>query len=229
MEDRRSAPASDAVEDYAKAIYAIQLYQEGPVTTSELAERLDVAPSSVTAMLKRLDELELVRYEPYHGVTLTPSGERVALEVIRHHRLIEAFLAESLKMPWDRVHDEAEVLEHYISEELEERMSNALGDPSRDPHGDPIPSAELDLADEETVSLADLRSGHGATFTRVSDSDPAMLRYLAERGIRPGAQLRVTGEQPFGGPLYVEVDGREQALGGRLADKMRVEVERAGH
>jgi DtxR family Mn-dependent transcriptional regulator len=229
MEDRRSAPASDAVEDYAKAIYAIQLYQEGPVTTSELAERLDVAPSSVTAMLKRLDELELVRYEPYHGVTLTPSGERVALEVIRHHRLIEAFLAESLKMPWDRVHDEAEVLEHYISEELEERMSNALGDPSRDPHGDPIPSAELDLADEETVSLADLRPGHGATFTRVSDSDPAMLRYLAERGIRPGAQLRVTGEQPFGGPLYVEVDGREQALGGRLADKMRVEVERAGH
>jgi DtxR family Mn-dependent transcriptional regulator len=108
-------------------------------------------------------------------------------------------------------------------------MSNALGDPIRDPHGDPIPSAELDLADEETVSLADLRPGHGATFTRVSDSDPAMLRYLAERGIRPGAQLRVTGEQPFGGPLYVEVDGREQALGGRLADKMRVEVERAGH
>jgi DtxR family transcriptional regulator, Mn-dependent transcriptional regulator len=217
------------VEDYAKAIYAIQLHQEGPATTSELAERLDVAPSSVTAMLKRLDELELVRYEPYHGVTLTPSGERVALEVIRHHRLIEAFLAESLEMPWDRVHDEAEVLEHYISEELEERMSNALGDPSRDPHGDPIPSAELDLADDETVSLADLRPGHGATFTRVSDSDPAMLRYLAERGIRPGVQLRVTGEQPFGGPLYVEVDGREQALGGRLADKMRVEVERAGH
>ena len=112
LEERRSAPASEAVEDYAKAIYALEHHGEGPITTSAIAERLEVAPSSVTAMLKRLDELGLVRYEPYHGVTLTQAGERVALEVIRHHRLIEAFLAESLEMPWDRVHDEAEVLEH---------------------------------------------------------------------------------------------------------------------
>jgi DtxR family Mn-dependent transcriptional regulator len=223
-----AAGNSEAVEDYAKAIYALAARTGEPVTTTALAARLGISPGSVTAMLKRMGEMKLVRHEPYHGVALTPAGEKVALEVIRHHRLIESYLTEALGMPWDRVHDEAEVLEHYISEELERRISDALGDPSRDPHGDPIPSAELDLADEETVSLADLSPGRGATFTRVSDSDPAMLRYLAERGIRPGARLRVTGEQPFGGPLLVEVDGREHALGGGLADRMRVALERVG-
>src|SRR6266540_3190295 len=145
LEERSSAPASEAVEDYVKSIYALERHGERPITTSALAERLGVAPSSVTAMLKRLDELGLVRYEPYHGVTLTPTGDQVALKVIRHHRLIEAFLADSLGMPWDRVHDEAEVLEHYISEDLERRIAEKLGDPERDPHGDPIPSAELVL------------------------------------------------------------------------------------
>jgi DtxR family Mn-dependent transcriptional regulator len=228
IEERRSAPASEAVDDYAKAIYALELHREGPITTSALAERLEVAPSSVTAMLKRLDELGLVRYEPYHGVTLTRSGERVALEVIRHHRLIEAFLAEALEMPWDRVHDEAEVLEHYISEELEGRIAEKLGNPALDPHGDPIPTPELDLAADRTTALARLERGQRARFARVSDSDPAMLRYLAERGIRPGVKLRVVGAQPFGGPLLVEVDGLEHALGGELAQKMRVELETAG-
>jgi DtxR family Mn-dependent transcriptional regulator len=225
VEGRHSAPASEAVEDYAKAIYALRLQERGPITTSALAERLEVAPSSVTAMLKRLDELGLATYRPYHGVTLTRSGERVALEVIRHHRLIEAFLADALEMPWDRVHDEAEVLEHYISEELEGRIAEKLGNPALDPHGDPIPTPELDLAADRTTALAKLASGQRATFARVSDSDPAMLRYLAERGIRPGARLRVVGVQPFGGPLSVEVDGREHALGGELAQKMRVELE----
>jgi DtxR family transcriptional regulator, Mn-dependent transcriptional regulator len=225
--DRRSEPASEAVEDYVKAIYGLELQREGPVATSALAERLDVAPSSVTAMLKRLDELGLVRYEPYHGVTLTDSGERVALEVIRHHRLIEAFLAEALGMPWDRVHDEAEVLEHYISEELEGRIAERLGDPKLDPHGDPIPTSDLDLATDRTAALARLERGQVATFARVSDSDPDMLRYLAERGIQPGVRLRVVGVQPFRGPVFVEVDGREHALGGELAEKMRVDVEGA--
>jgi DtxR family Mn-dependent transcriptional regulator len=220
-----AAGNSEAVEDYAKAIYALAARTGEPVTTTALAARLGISPGSVTAMLKRMGEMKLVRHEPYHGVALTPAGEKVALEVIRHHRLIESYLTEALGMPWDRVHDEAEVLEHYISEELESRISDALGDPSHDPHGDPIPSAELDLADDDTVSLADLRPGRSATFTRVSDSDPAMLRYLAERAIRPGARLRVTGEQPFGGPLMVEVDGCEHALGGELAHKMRVEPE----
>jgi DtxR family transcriptional regulator, Mn-dependent transcriptional regulator len=224
---RRSAPGSEAVDDYAKAIYGLQRHGVGPISTSALAERLDVAPSSVTAMLKRLEELGLVRYEPYHGVTLTRSGERVALEVIRHHRLLEAFLSEALEMPWDRVHDEAEVLEHYISEELERRIAEKLGNPELDPHGDPIPTPELHLAADRTTSLAKLGTGQVATFARVSDSDPKMLRYLAKLGIRPGAQLRVTGAQPFGGPLFVRVEGRDHALGGELAEKMRVEVERA--
>jgi DtxR family Mn-dependent transcriptional regulator len=225
LEQRRSAPASEAVEDYAKAIYALEHHGEGPITTSAIAERLEVAPSSVTAMLKRLDELGLVRYEPYHGVTLTQAGERVALEVIRHHRLIEAFLAESLEMPWDRVHDEAEVLEHYISEDLEGRIAEKLGNPKLDPHGDPIPTPDLDLATDRTAALANLGRGQVARFARVSDSDPDMLRYLADRGIRPGVRLRVIGVQPFRGPLLIEVNGREHALGGELADKMRVELE----
>jgi DtxR family transcriptional regulator, Mn-dependent transcriptional regulator len=223
LTERQSAPATEAVEDYAKAIYGLQRHEEGPVTTSALAERLGVAPSSVTAMLKRLDELGLVRYEPYHGVTLTRAGEKVALEVIRHHRLIEAFLADALGMPWDRVHDEAEVLEHYISEDLEQRIADKLGNPELDPHGDPIPSSELAMAVDHTRTLGQLHVGDVATFARVSDSDSTMLRYLADRGIRPGVGLRVTDMQPFGGPVFVEVDGREHALGGELAEKMRVE------
>jgi len=218
-----AAANSEAVEDYAKAIYALADRQDGPVGTSALAERLGVSPGTVTAMLKRLDELGLVRYEPYHGVTLTTAGERVALEVIRHHRLIEAFLADDLEMPWDQVHDEAEVLEHYISEDLERRMAEKLGDPKLDPHGDPIPTPELAMAADRTTALARLGAGDVAIFARVSDSDPEMLRYLADRGIRPGAQLRIVGIEPFGGPLVVEVEGREHALGEELAEKMRVE------
>jgi DtxR family Mn-dependent transcriptional regulator len=225
IERRRRTPASDAVEDYAKTIYALQLQGDGPVSTSALAERLAVAPSSVTAMLKHLDELGLARYAPYRGAVLTQAGEKVALEVIRHHRLIEAFLAEALEMPWDRIHDEAEVLEHYISEELESRIAARLGNPALDPHGDPIPTPELDLAADRTTALGSLRHGQVAIFARVSDSSPEMLRYLAERGIRPGVRLRITDVQPFGGPLMVEVAGREHPVGGKLAEKMRVEVE----
>jgi DtxR family transcriptional regulator, Mn-dependent transcriptional regulator len=216
------APASEAVEDYAKAIFALQRREEGPVGTSALAERLAVSPASVTAMLKRMQEMKLVEYEPYRGVTLTAAGDKVALEVMRHHRLLEAYLAEALGMPWDRVHDEAEVLEHYISEELEERIATALGDPSRDPHGDPIPDRELALGAESGMPLDELGNGQEGTFSRVSDSDPEMLRYLAEQGIRPGATLRVTERQPFGGPLFVEVDGARHAIGGELARRMVV-------
>ena len=160
-------------------------------------------------MLKRMAELGLVEHEPYHGVALTDSGERVALEVIRHHRLIESYLADALDMPWDRVHDEAEVLEHYISEDLERRIAAKLGDPSRDPHGDPIPSAELDIAADETRRRSPSSSpATPATFERVSDRDSEMLRFLDERGIRPGCELRVRARDPFEGPLFVEVCGR---------------------
>ena len=218
----RGAANTEAVEDYAKAIYALARRASGPVGTSALAERLGVSPGTVTAMLKRMAEMGLVEHEPYHGVALSAAGERVALEVIRHHRLIESYLAEALGMPWDKVHDEAEVLEHYISEELEERIASALGDPSRDPHGDPIPDRELEMAAERGTPLVELQPGDSATFSRVSDSDPEMLRYLAERGIRPGTVLRVTERQPFGGPLFVDVDGDLHAVGGELAERMLV-------
>lgn len=213
---------SEAVEDYAKTIYALERRGEGPVATTALAERLGVSPASVTAMLKRMDETGLVSHEPYHGVRLTATGRRVALEVMRHHRLLESYLSEVLGMPWDRVHDEADVLEHYISEELEERIASALGDPSRDPHGDPIPSRELAVAAELGVPLSELEPGVEGTFRRVSDSDPEMLRYLSERRILPGASMRVTGRQPFGGSLLVDVAGVEHAIADRLARRMVV-------
>jgi DtxR family transcriptional regulator, Mn-dependent transcriptional regulator len=221
---RREHPAAntEAVEDYAKTIYALARRDAGPVGTSELAADLGVSPGTVTAMLKRMAESGLVEYEPYHGVALTEAGERVALEVIRHHRLIESYLADALDMPWDRVHDEAEVLEHYISEDLERRIAEKLGDPSRDPHGDPIPSAELDIAADDTVALAELDPGDAATFERVSDRDAEMLRFLDQRGIRPGCELALRARDPFDGPLFVQVSGREHVLGQRLAAAMRV-------
>jgi len=220
--ERRGAN-SEAIEDYVKAIYALARRREGPVGTSKLAERLGVAPATATAMLKRLDALGLVRHQRYHGVTLTAAGERLALEVIRHHRLLEAYLAEALGMPWDRVHEEAEVLEHYISEELEGLIAAKLGDPGFDPHGDPIPGPDLEAPPHDASRPLDqLQPGESASFTRVSDSDPEMLRFLAERGIRPGVRLSVTGRQPFGGPLLVEVAGTEHALGVELTSRMRV-------
>lgn len=223
---RRQA-GREAIEDYAKAIYALAGQAEGSVTTSALAARLGVAPGTVTAMLKRLAKLDLIDYEPYRGVELTAAGERVALEVIRHHRLIEAYLAEALGMPWDRVHDEAEVLEHYISEDLEERMAAALGHPDRDPHGDPIPDQELLIEREGGLPLAGLDQGEGGVFTRVSDGEPEMLRYLADREIRPGVRLRVAGREPFGGPLTITVGDREHAIGEGLAERMLIAADDA--
>jgi DtxR family Mn-dependent transcriptional regulator len=218
---KTSAP-TEAIQDYAKSIYALQRRSDDAISTSALADRLGVSPASVTAMLKRMGKAGLVEHEPYRGVHLTAAGEQVALEVIRHHRLLESYLAEALGMPWDRVHDEAEVLEHYISEELEERIAVALGDPAVDPHGDPIPSRDLEIVSEAGRALGDLEPGEGGTFTRVSDSNSEMLRYLAERGIRPGAKLEVTERQPFGGPLFVEVAGERHAIGGELAERMIV-------
>ena len=196
--------------------------------TSALARSPRRPPGTVTAMLKRMADLGLVEHRPYHGVVLTAAGERVALEVIRHHRLLEAYLADALGMPWDKIHAEAEVLEHYISEELEERIAAALGDPSHDPHGDPIPDRELLLADGEGVALARLGPGEGGVFSRVSDSDPEMLRYLAELGIRPGIEVPVERREPFEGPIYVRAAGRVHALGGELALAMRVIVDEMG-
>jgi DtxR family transcriptional regulator, Mn-dependent transcriptional regulator len=215
---------SPAVEDYAKAIYALELRASGPVTTNALAGRLGVTAASASGMVKRLHELELVFHEPYRGVWLTESGRRVALEVIRHHRLLELYLVKSLGVPWDRVHEEAEVLEHVLSEELEELIAVKLGDPTRDPHGDPIPSRDLTIEETRTESLESLSEGARGVFARVSDSDPEMLRYLAARGIAPGEELEVVERQPFGGPLFVRFGDRVHPLGGDLARAMRVEV-----
>src|SRR5436305_3019619 len=214
---------STAVEDYAKAIYALE-QREGSVSTNALAERLGVTPGSASGMVKRLGELGLVEHRPYHGVSLTDAGRRVALEVIRHHRLLELYLVESLGVPWDQVHAEAEVLEHVLSDELEELISAKLGNPTRDPHGDPIPTPDLTIEEGATESLQALEPGNRARFTRVSDSNPDMLRFLAERGIAPGDALEVVDKQPFGGPLFVRFGADVHVLGGALAEAMRVEV-----
>jgi DtxR family transcriptional regulator, Mn-dependent transcriptional regulator len=214
-----------AVQDYAKAIYTLES-RDGAASTTELAALLTVRPASVSGMLRKLSALELVEHERYRGVRLTERGRRVALEVIRHHRLVELFLVESLGMTWDEVHAEAEVLEHALSEELEELIAAKLGDPTVDPHGDPIPTRDLKLAaDPLAPTLAELEPGERATFVRVSDADPEMLRFLAERGILPGRDLELVERQPFDGPLFVRSDGDVHVLGATLARAMRVRRE----
>ena len=215
---------SPAVEDYAKAIYQLGEGCEGAVSTNALAERLEVTPASASGMVRKLDDLGLVAHIPYKGVRLTAEGARVALEMLRHHRLLELYLAESLGVPWDQVHDEAEVLEHHISEELEALIAAKLGHPTHDPHGDPIPDAELRIDEGTTVAVETLEVGARGTFVRVSDSDPGMLRWLSERGIAPGDPFEVVDKQPFGGPVFVRFGDEVHVLGGGLAAAMRADL-----
>src|SRR3954452_11782184 len=217
---------TSAVEDYAKAIYALETREDAAVSTNALADRLGVTPASASSMVKKLAALGLVSHEPYRGVRLTTQGLKVALEVIRHHRLLERYLAEELGVPWDRVHDEAEVLEHVLSEELEELIAAKLGNPTTDPHGDPIPSVDLVIDEGETLAMEAVAPGHGGTFVRISDSDPEMLRYLDARGIRPGDRFEVVEKQPFDGPLFARFGRDVHVRGGALARAMRVEVDR---
>jgi DtxR family Mn-dependent transcriptional regulator len=226
MGHQEQISVSSAIEDYAKAIYALERRGGDAVSTNALAERLGVTAASASGMVKRLGELGLVEHQPYHGVSLTEEGRRVALEVMRHHRLLELYLVQSLGVPWDRVHEEAEVLEHVLSEELEELIAAKLGDPTHDPHGDPIPTRELTIEEGATQSLQSLQAGDSGTFTRVSDSDPDMLRFLADRGIAPGDALEVLEKQPFDGPLFVRFGDHVHVLGGALSQAMRVEVSR---
>jgi DtxR family Mn-dependent transcriptional regulator len=214
---------SAAVQDYAKAIYALETREGAAVSTNALADRLGVSPASASAMVKRLDGLGLVRHEPYKGVRLTAKGARVALEVLRHHRLLELYLAKELGMSWDRVHKEAEVLEHVLSEEVEALIAAKLGDPTHDPHGDPIPTPDGHIDEGDTRALDELEQGESAVFARVSDQDPDMLRYLSERGIAPGVVIEMLGREPFGGPVRVRAEGQEHPLGSQLARAMRVE------
>ena len=212
-----------AVQDYAKAIYTLES-RDGAASTTDLATLLEVRPASVSGMLRKLSALGLVEHERYRGVRLTKRGRRVALEVIRHHRLVELFLVENLGMTWDEVHAEAEVLEHALSEELEELIAAKLGNPTVDPHGDPIPSRELKLAETSSQTLAELEPGEVATFVRISDSDPDMLRFLGERGIVPGTTLELVERQPFDGPVFVRVGRKVHVLGSVLAREMHVEA-----
>jgi DtxR family transcriptional regulator, Mn-dependent transcriptional regulator len=221
-----SEELTTAVQDYAKAIYMLEA-KGAAVSTTALAERLDVRPASVSGMMRKLVALGLAEHEPYHGVSLTPRGRMVALEVIRHHRLLELFLVESLGMTWDEVHVEAERLEHVLSEELEELIAAKLGNPTLDPHGDPIPSRELTIASDESRDLYSLEPGGRARFVRVSDADPEMLRFLSERDIVPGISLEVLERQPFDGPLYVRVGDQVHVLGATLARAMSVRTGKA--
>ncbi|MBA2513272.1 MAG: metal-dependent transcriptional regulator [Solirubrobacterales bacterium] len=215
---------SSAVEDYVKSIYALQARWEGPVTIGDLARRLDVTAGSASAMVKRLHESGIVEHTRYQGVALTQRGSQIALKVIRKHRLLELFLVETLGVPWDRVHRDAELLEHQLSDELTALIAEKLGEPTHDPHGDPIPTAENTVDEGETVALETVEPGFSGTFVRVSDADPAMLRYLAEHRITPGEPFEVIERQPFGGPLSVRFAHSIEALGGELARAMRVEL-----
>lgn len=213
---------SEAVEDYIKAIYALQEGRGGPVSTNALAERLGVGRASTSGMVKRLAEQGLVTHAPYHGAALTPAGERVALEVLRRHRLLELYLVHELGAPWDEVHPEADVLEHVLSERLEQRIAIKLGHPTHDPHGSPIPSAELAVDDVDTISLNAMAAGATGTFARVSNADAAMLRYLGEQGIAIGDRVEVVERMPFDGPVLIRICCSNHSLGGRLANAMRI-------
>ena len=211
-----------AMEDYLKVIY--RLSEDGEkISTQGIAERLGVAAPSVTGMIKRLAELNLVRHERYREIALTPAGQKAALEVVRHHRLLELYLAEALGYSWDEVHDEAERLEHTISEEFEARIDRALGFPTTDPHGDPIPSVSGTIHRISEERLSSLSSGESAMISRVSDSSPEKLRYLAAMGMYPDTEIQLVERMPFDGPLRVRVGGDEHIVGQELANSIHVQ------
>jgi DtxR family transcriptional regulator, Mn-dependent transcriptional regulator len=224
------------VEDYLKAIFEIEIADRasgseraGVAGTNEIAQALRIAPASVTGMLRRLADQGLITYERYHGVRLTDAGRRAALRTIRRHRVIEAYLTSALGYPWDRVHDEAERLEHAASDELIDRMAAAIGEPTTDPHGAPIPTREGTLEAPHLVALVDVAVGDVVRVRQVGDRDPERLRYLAELGITPGADVRVVAREPFDGPITLRIV-RQGSEGSRLfgrAARTRADRERA--
>jgi DtxR family transcriptional regulator, Mn-dependent transcriptional regulator len=218
-------PVSAPVEDYVKAIYSLTLDPDQVATTSQIAERLGITAGSVSTMIKRMDASGLAEHVPYRGVRLTPTGHKLALAVIRRHRLLELFLATSLDIPWEDVHRFADALEHASSDELIELIATKLGDPVADPHGDPIPNRLLEVDDRAQPTLAELDPGEHARVVRVSDAEPQMLRYLTEQGIGIGAELELIERQPFDGPCLVRLPNKlERNLGIRLAQAIHVEL-----
>lgn len=212
---------SQAVEDYLKTIYRIR-QEHGKVTMKRLAEALSVAPASATGMIKKLAARGLVLHERYRGVELTESGRHIALEVVRHHRLIELFLSKTLDVPWDLVHQEAEKLEHAISEELEDRMAEALGQPQFDPHGSPIPQRDGTVTRRPQTALLDLEPGRAGPVLQVSDHDAEMLRYLTQIGIALGTEVEVLSIAPFDGPVTIRVVGESHAISRLVAQHVYV-------
>jgi DtxR family Mn-dependent transcriptional regulator len=207
---------TEAVEDYLKAIYLLETGQ-GSVTTVALAERLEVSAPSATGMLKKLAELKLVKHAPYHGVVLTAAGRKIALEVIRHHRLLELYLSEALGYSWDKVHAEAEKLEHHISEEFEDRIAALLGNPVTDPHGDPIPAKDGSIPPQTSLRLSDAKAGEAVVVERVAAQDAGQLNYLGSLGLRPEADVTFIGSAPYDGPVHLRIAGAEHHVGLNLA------------
>ena len=217
----KSSELSESLQDYLKEIYKTQASGERATTTA-IAKRMGVAPSSATSMLKKLAALGLAEHAPYRGVELSEAGAKIALEVIRHHRLLEKYLAETLGLGIDAVHDEADRLEHVISEELEARIDEQLGYPTHDPHGDPIPDAGLNVDRTSLRSLEALIPGEEATVRRIPDGDAGLVRYLAELTLLPGRKVTMRRSEPFGGPLTVDVGGSEHAISRELAGRIGV-------
>jgi DtxR family transcriptional regulator, Mn-dependent transcriptional regulator len=218
---------SEAEENYLKETYSLQL-EHGQVTTSMLADRIGHSPPTVTGMLKKLASRKLVSYEPYQGVTLTRSGRAAALEVIRHHRLLETYLNRALGIPWDRVHEEAEKLEHVLSEYLEGSIDEYLGHPSSDPHGSPIPSPDLSIREPDRLHLSDLPSGSSAQVVEVDDREPALLARLAEMNLGVGTKLRVLEVEPVDGLITILVAEQKQILGQTAASQIIVRKLKGG-
>jgi DtxR family Mn-dependent transcriptional regulator len=218
---------TSVVEDYVKVIYSHTEWQQNPVTPSELAAKLGLAASSVTEMVKKLAASALVTHVPYGAVTLTEEGRMLALRMLRRHRLIETWLVESFGYGWDEVHDEAEVLEHAVSDRLLESIAEQLGHPLRDPHGDPIPSADGVVVRPDAAQLAtvdDGQRGRIVRIVRISDRDPMLLRYLDAERIRLDSSVEVLGRKPFGGALAVKFDGAVHDLGAEAASAIWVSV-----
>jgi DtxR family Mn-dependent transcriptional regulator len=216
---KTSAPSS-SIEDYVKVIYGFTEWQDKPITSSQLAQRLGVANSSVSEMVRKLKDQGLVDHKPYSAITLTPAGIRLALSMVRRHRLIETYLVQELGYSWDEVHDEAELLEHAVSDTFIERMAAKLGDPRRDPHGDPIPTADGAVLMPEAHLLGELDPGHTGRITRISDENPDLLRYLAAEKIDLDAAVEVMGRKPFGGALVVRINNAGRTRDYDLADEI---------